>query len=86
MCGIGGILRTDGGSIPDAWLDGMDDRIAHRGPDGCGRFHDRVTIDTPDGLRTIEIALLHRRMSIIDLDDGDQPMISDRGRSNAEEE
>ncbi len=85
MCGIGGILRTDGEPIPDEWLDAIDARIAYRGPDGHGRFRDRVEIATPEGeKRIVEIALVHRRLSIIDHDDGGQPMISQRGRDDEE--
>ena len=84
MCGIGGILRTDGEPIPDEWLDAIDARIAYRGPDGHGRFRDRVEVETPEGKRIVEIALVHRRLSIIDHDDGGQPMISQRGRSDDE--
>ena len=84
MCGIGGILRTDGEPIPDEWLDAIDARIAYRGPDGRGRFRDRVEIDTPDGKRIVEIAFVHRRLSIIDHEDGGQPMVSKRGRNESE--
>ena len=84
MCGIGGILRTDGKPIPDEWLDAIDARIAYRGPDGHGRFRDRVEIDTPDGKRTVEVAFVHRRLSIIDHEDGAQPMVSERGRNESE--
>ena len=84
MCGIGGILRTDGEPIPDEWLDAIDARIAYRGPDGRGRFRDRVEIDTPDGKRIVEIAFVHRRLSIIDHEDGAQPMVSQRGRNDSE--
>ena len=85
MCGIGGILRTDGQQIPDRWLDAIDARIAHRGPDGCGRFRDRIEIGSPQGKRVIEVALVHRRMSIIDPAGGAQPMVSKRGRSKTED-
>ena len=85
MCGIGGILRTDGKQIPDRWLDAIDARIAHRGPDGCGRFRDRIEISSPHGKRVIEVALVHRRMSIIDHAGGAQPMVSNRGRSKTED-
>ncbi len=84
MCGIGGIMRTDGEPIPEEWLDAIDARIAYRGPDGQGRFRDRVEIDTPDGKKVIEIALVHRRLSIIDHEDGSQPMVSERGRDDTE--
>jgi len=84
MCGIGGILRTDGQPIPEEWLDAIDARIAYRGPDGAGRFRDRVEVDTPQGPKTIEIAFVHRRLSIIDHASGAQPMVSERGRTDDE--
>lgn len=82
MCGIGGILRvTPPGEkhepIPDEWLDLLDEGIAWRGPDGSGRFRDTVT--KADGT-IIEVALVHRRLAIIDLEGGAQPMVSERGR------
>jgi len=84
MCGIGGILRTDGQPIPEEWLDAIDARIAYRGPDGQGRFRDRVEVDTPQGKKTVEVAFVHRRLSIIDHADGGQPMVSERGRTDDE--
>ncbi|HYE60540.1 MAG TPA: asparagine synthase (glutamine-hydrolyzing) [Phycisphaerales bacterium] len=88
MCGIGGILRVwpagntpppPHKSIPEAWLDTIDERIKHRGPDGQGRFRDRAT--RPDG-STVDVALVHRRLAIIDPACGQQPMVSERGRPN----
>jgi asparagine synthase (glutamine-hydrolysing) len=84
MCGIGGILRTDGQPIPDAWLNAIDARIAYRGPDGHGRFRDSVTVQTEHGEKRIEVGLVHRRLSIIDHADGAQPMVSQRGRTDEE--
>jgi asparagine synthase (glutamine-hydrolysing) len=89
MCGIGGILRTDGQPIPEEWLDAIDARIAYRGPDGHGRFRDRVEIadsNAPGGAgkRVVEVAFVHRRLSIIDHKDGAQPMVSERGRNDKE--
>lgn len=87
MCGIGGILRTDGQPIPEAWLDAIDARIAYRGPDGSGRFRDRVEIDdpaAPGGKSVVEVAFVHRRLSIIDHAGGRQPMVSQRGRNDSE--
>ncbi|MHC4080461.1 MAG: asparagine synthase (glutamine-hydrolyzing) [Planctomycetota bacterium] len=84
MCGIGAILRTDSEAIPDEWLDAIDARIAGRGPDGQGRFRDRVEIRGDPGPRTVEVALIHRRLSIIDPAGGAQPMESPRGRNDAE--
>jgi asparagine synthase (glutamine-hydrolysing) len=43
-------------------------RIAHRGPDAAGEWHER------------NVMLLHRRLSIIDLESGLQPMVSSDGR------
>lgn len=76
MCGIGGILRRDGKTIPQHWLNAIDARIAYRGPDDTGHFHDRSG--------DIEIALIHRRLSIIDLQHGKQPMVSQRGTDHTE--
>ncbi len=80
MCGIGGILRVHPRgevpppevAIPEAWLDIIDDAVKHRGPDGKGRFRDRVVRD--DG-SVVDVALVHRRLSIIDHRDGWQPMV-----------
>lgn len=81
MCGIAGIVRTQDprrgvlaprDAIPEAWLDMLDRRIVHRGPDGQGRFRDRVIRD--DGV-VVDVALVHRRLAIIDLSDqAAQPM------------
>lgn len=82
MCGIAGILRVyppgvaappHFESIPEAWLDLLDDSIKHRGPDGQGRFRDRAL--RADGC-TVDVALVHRRLSILDHKDGAQPMVS----------
>jgi asparagine synthase (glutamine-hydrolysing) len=67
MCGLAGILRLDGGLADQALLRSMTDAIAHRGPDGDGFFSDGP------------VALGHRRLAIIDLVTGDQPMIGDGG-------
>lgn len=81
MCGIAGVLKIyqpgepvppHHESIPDEWLDTLDDAIKHRGPDGAGRFRDRAT--RPDGT-TVDVALVHRRLSIIDHAGGAQPMV-----------
>ena len=68
MCGIAGIfhLETAKPVDPDR-VKRMTDAIAHRGPDGSG-------IWTAPG-----VGLGHRRLSIIDLDGGAQPMLSDDG-------
>jgi asparagine synthase (glutamine-hydrolysing) len=82
MCGIAGILRVHArgttpppqdAAIPGLWLDLLDRHIAHRGPDGAGRFRDRAR--RADGA-TVDVALLHRRLAIIDREGGAQPMVA----------
>ncbi len=81
MCGIAGVLRVHPPgqappppevAIPEGWLDILDDSIKHRGPDGHGRFRDRAI--RPDG-STVDVAFVHRRLSIIDHAGGHQPMV-----------
>jgi asparagine synthase (glutamine-hydrolysing) len=62
MCGIAGFLNTDGTPADIRIVRAMTDIIAHRGPDASG-FHVQC-----------EVALGHRRLSIIDLVTGGQPM------------
>src|SRR5258708_935473 len=66
MCGIAGQLRL-GGSADAAQIRAMCDRIRHRGPDDEG-FH----IDGPCGIGM-------RRLSIIDLNAGHQPISNEDG-------
>ncbi|MEE3092267.1 MAG: asparagine synthetase B, partial [Pseudomonadota bacterium] len=64
MCGIGGYFLKTGASAPAGFLDRMEAALAHRGPDGSGRF-------TDDG-----VGLVHTRLSIVDLANGAQPFIA----------
>ncbi|OAB60541.1 hypothetical protein AY599_23380 [Leptolyngbya valderiana BDU 20041] len=86
MCGIAGVIRIhEPGhepphhleAIPEAWLDVLDEGIKHRGPDGQGRFRDRAT--RPDGT-VVDVAFVHRRLSILDHQGGHQPMVHDGDR------
>ena len=63
MCGFVGFTNSikDDGAI----LEKMMNRIVHRGPDSAGKFVDS------------DIALGFRRLSIIDLAEGDQPMFNE---------
>lgn len=62
MCGIAGFVTTTPGAGSEAVLRRMTDRIRHRGPDD-------------DGFYTDDFAFLgHRRLSIIDVAGGHQPM------------
>ena len=63
MCGIAGYVTTKD-KPEQTVLKKMTDRIAHRGPDGEGFYLDD------------QCALGHRRLAIIDLDGGDQPIYS----------
>ena len=67
MCGLTGLFRPDGSDIDLALLHRMTDAIAHRGPDGDG-FH------VAAGL-----GLGHRRLAIVDVGGGSQPMFDDTG-------
>lgn len=76
MCGIAGIVGknvrrfADSTDLNDSKLSTirtMTNRIAHRGPDG-------------DGVAVFDNAVIgHRRLSIVDLSTGDQPMYSNQG-------
>jgi len=64
MCGIAGIVRTDGAPLDEAELDRMTAALAHRGPDGTGRH-----VAAPVGFG-------HTRLAILDPRRGQQPMLS----------
>ncbi len=69
MCGINGIYGLKDSSIAKQKVLAMNNRMSHRGPDDEGIFVDE------------NIALGHRRLSIIDLSSaGHQPMQSNDGR------
>ncbi len=63
MCGIAGWIAPD--PLPVEALCGMLGTIAHRGPDGSGTHVEGVDP---------QVALGHRRLAIIDLGGGGQPM------------
>ncbi len=62
MCGIHGIYRFDGARPSAQTLAAMGERTRHRGPDDAG-----IHIDGPCGIAM-------RRLSIIDLEGGHQPL------------
>lgn len=71
MCGIVGFGSIRGGVYPRDQIQPMADQLRHRGPDGEGIWV------SPSG----QLALGHRRLSIIDLSAcGCQPMISPSAR------
>ncbi len=67
MCGINGIVhsRKSGRNVDPGLLARMRDVIEYRGPDGAGIYVDG------------NIGLGHRRLSIVDLSTGDQPMFNE---------
>jgi asparagine synthase (glutamine-hydrolysing) len=67
MCGIAGIVRWDGAPIPEHEIRDMCSAIVHRGPDDEGVY-------LGDG-----VALGMRRLSIIDLEGGHQPIANEDG-------
>ena len=67
MCGIAGYFQTDGTPALPRHLRAMADAMIKRGPDGEGVFTDGP------------LGLAHRRLSIIDLEGGAQPMTTADG-------
>jgi asparagine synthase (glutamine-hydrolysing) len=66
MCGIAGVFYSDSSRIPEPHvLSALGAVIVHRGPDGDG-YH-----------REAGVGLVHRRLSIIDLTGGGQPMANE---------
>ena len=67
MCGICGILSFDGTPVSDAELLSMSSALVHRGPDGSGLMNFGAA------------GIAHRRLSIIDLAGGAQPLSNEDG-------
>jgi len=79
MCGLGGVIfiSTKRGAnsgdrlVDERTLDAIDWGIRHRGPDGQGRFRAEQNLES--GVN-VSVALVHRRLAIIDPACGQQPM------------
>jgi asparagine synthase (glutamine-hydrolysing) len=67
MCGICGLASLDGSPVDAGPLEAMNETLRHRGPDAEG-----TVVDGP-------VALASRRLSIIDLAGGDQPIANEDG-------
>jgi asparagine synthase (glutamine-hydrolysing) len=67
MCGICGVFDRSGRPVSGELVERMTASLAHRGPDGSGQFVSG------------EIGLGHRRLSIIDLAGGSQPVTNEDG-------
>ncbi len=67
MCGVAGLMAPEG-RTPDAGaVRRMGEALAHRGPDGTGQY------------RSGDVAMVHRRLAVIDLETGDQPLYDEGG-------
>ncbi|MBE6387729.1 MAG: asparagine synthase (glutamine-hydrolyzing) [Lentisphaerae bacterium] len=65
MCAITGIIKFDNSCDPHKTVKDMTDAVIHRGPDDSGFFVDE------------NVAFGHRRLSVIDIDGGKQPMYNE---------
>ena len=69
MCGIAGLVGADGLAPDDnASVRRMRDTMVHRGPDDSGLHSDG------------HVVLGHRRLSIIDVEGGRQPLSNEDGQ------
>jgi asparagine synthase (glutamine-hydrolysing) len=68
MCGIAGFMYFDGAPIREGLIREMSDTLIHRGPDEGGAHIGSSA------------ALGHRRLSIIDLSTGQQPLSNEDGK------
>jgi asparagine synthase (glutamine-hydrolysing) len=71
MCGIVGSFQPEGRTCDADVIARMRDRMAHRGPDGCGLW----------GSRDRRCRMGHRRLSIIDLSDAAAQPMSNRDQT-----
>ena len=62
MCGIAGLMTNDQSLPSKDILNLMDESLIHRGPDGNGNFVEK------------NLGLVHRRLAIIDIVSGSQPL------------
>ncbi|MDZ7336943.1 MAG: asparagine synthase (glutamine-hydrolyzing) [candidate division KSB1 bacterium] len=94
MCGICGLWNLNNAPVDPALLVRMRDSMAHRGPDGAGcvlldpqgstepaLFDNLDTLNPQSTIHNphFSLGLGHRRLSIIDLETGDQPMSNEDG-------
>lgn len=66
MCGIAGIINLDGRPVDTHVLEGMARELAHRGPDGQDTWLDKG------------VGFAHRRLAILDVEGGVQPIVNER--------
>jgi len=68
MCGINGIIRSDERPVYQNELEKMNNRMVHRGPDDFGYYINK------------NLGLAMRRLSIIDIKGGHQPIFNENSR------
>jgi asparagine synthase (glutamine-hydrolysing) len=68
MCGICGLVSLSGEAVDPGVAAAMNETLVHRGPDSAGSYAEET------------VALAARRLAIIDLAGGDQPIASEDGR------
>jgi asparagine synthase (glutamine-hydrolysing) len=69
MCGIAGLMTSNGKAPAESVLDAFAKALAHRGPDGEGRHI------------SSNVGMVQRRLAIIDLETGDQPLYDIAGNA-----
>jgi asparagine synthase (glutamine-hydrolysing) len=83
MCGIAGIVSREPDSSAGLAVLNMTNELAHRGPDGMGFWrlagHRAALCEREELSEPADIVLGHRRLSIVDLEGGAQPMANEDG-------
>ena len=69
MCGFAGYLPSLGKEIDASYIGKMLERTQYRGPDNTSIYYDQ------------KIALGHHRLSVIDLQGGNQPVIDKKTKN-----
>lgn len=83
MCGIAGMVTRGGDTTAGESVLAVTQALVHRGPDGVGFWRlggdEAGLCGAGDLARPADIVLGHRRLSIVDIEGGAQPMGSDDG-------
>src|SRR5438552_18849680 len=90
MCGIAGVYAFSGGTVEPRERCQMTDRLVHRGPDdagfllvderGAAHFGRQFRSSDYPSERAAFLGFGHRRLSIIDIAGGHQPMADASGQ------
>ena len=68
VCGLVGVYGSGGGTVARELLYAMGGELVHRGPDGTGAYFDGA------------FGMLSTRLSIVDIEGGDQPLPNETAR------